>query len=124
MTLLELDVEISQTLEFSAEMKTVRVGDNTTFKITLKGQDGNAIDVSTATTITFKFLKPKQKSGDTVSKSGTLTNDGTDGIVQHIAADDLLDTEGIWEVQVYILLSDGTDFHSNINKFRVTRKIV
>lgn len=68
------------------------------FEITIV-EDGVAVDVSDATTMTLTLRKP---DGSTVTKDLSFKTDGTDGIVSYtfLAAD--LDVPGTWKYQAYI----------------------
>lgn len=87
------------------------------FKATIKDCDGVAIDVSTATTIEFTFKKP---SKEIVTVTGTLFTDGLDGIINYrVTSTSFLDEVGIWQVEGYVILSGGDDFHTQKYTFRV-----
>ena len=63
-------------------------------------EDSNgAINVSAASPITFYFTKP---GGTTVTKTGSLYSDGTDGIVKYLTTSGDIDEEGLWSVYVYV----------------------
>lgn len=88
--------------------------------VTLTNSSGTAFDVSTATTIQFKFRKP---SGTEISRTGVLDSGGTDGKVRYVTIEDDLDEIGIWRYQVRIVLASGTDLTSEDAKFRVADAI-
>ena len=58
------------------------------FRRTIVDPDGDAIDVSTATEIIFKFTLP---DGTSLYKDGEFVTDGVDGKVQYI-------TDGSWSI--------------------------
>lgn len=80
----------------------------------------SAMDVSTATTIQFRFAKP---GGTEVTKTGTLKTDGSDGKVRYVSVEDDFDEQGIWRYQVRVILSGGQDLTSTVAKFKVTDAI-
>ncbi len=93
----------------------------TLLKISITNQDGEAENLSTATSIKFSFLKPDKT---TVSQNGEFFTDGTDGIVQYIVDDeDFLDKKGKWKLQVYVVLSNG-NFYSSKTEFEVDDNII
>lgn len=87
--------------------------------VTLTSNDV-AFDVSTATSVKFRFRKP---SGTEVSKTGSLKTDGTDGKVRYISVANDFDEIGTWRYQVYIELADGSKRTSEMSKFKVTDAI-
>jgi len=97
------------------------IGDiGTVFRVTIKNSDGAIIDCSSATVIRFSFLKP---TGISVSKVGSFYTDGSDGIVQWITSEATdLDIKGLWLMQVYIELDDGS-WYTTKDKFNVNSNI-
>lgn len=81
--------------------------------LTMKDSEDAAIDISSASTISFYFVKPDTS---VITRTGTLYTDGTDGKVQYITVSGDLDQVGLWSVYVYIavgsqeLNSDETGF--------------
>lgn len=100
-----------------AETGEIHVGDvATALQATIRNQDGNIIDVSSATVLQLKFIKPNRS---VVTKTASLYTDGTDGIIQYITADENdFDQAGIWNIQGYVVIS-GAPKNSNIEEFRV-----
>lgn len=96
---------------------------NTIFRVTIydtTSTGGSVVsDVSSASTITFTFKRP---DGSTFTKSGSLTNDGTDGKVQYTTIDGDLNTSGTWSIQVLIVSSAGTH-NTSVGTFRVFENI-
>lgn len=72
-----------------------------TFEATLRDQDGTAMDVSAATSIAFRFMKPD--GVNYVDKTATFVTDGTDGKVEYEMEAGVLDTAGTWEWQAHLL---------------------
>lgn len=83
-------------------------------------QDGNIIDVSSATTKTIYLRKP---DGTTIlTKTATFVTDGTDGEIQYVTVKDEIDTVGVWKVQGYVVLSNLDD-HTVVSQFRVLKNL-
>jgi len=93
-----------------------QVGDiGTTIKATIVDQDGNALDVSGASTLQLIFLKP---NGVQESQTATMTNDGTDGIIEYVTIADDLDVPGVWKSQGYVV-DAGKEHKSSVDTFHV-----
>lgn len=87
----------------------------TTIIITLVNGAGTALDVSDATLIEFLFEKP---SGTVITKTGNFVSDGSDGKVKYTFAEDVLDADGRWKVQVRLTTATAL-WHGDIEKIRV-----
>jgi hypothetical protein len=80
-------------------------------------------DVSDATGITFYFVKP---DGEVISRTGTFSDDGADGLVRYVTIANDLDDVGNWRVQVKITTATGLypshvlDFEVDSNVWQVT----
>jgi len=98
------------------------VGDTgTAFRLTIKDYSGNVVPIETATTIKFSILKPNKVI---VSKNGAFYTDGSDGIVQWITTSvNDLDMKGLWKIQVYVILPDGS-WYTSKSEFQVDDNIV
>ncbi len=95
----------------------LKKGQKLVFKATILNCSDVAIDVSTATTIEFTFRKP---SKEIVTVTGTLYTDGTDGIIKYtVTSTSFLDEVGMWQVEGYVILSGGDNFHTQKYTFRV-----
>lgn len=95
----------------------IHLGDiGTEFRVTIKDQNGDAKNIATASTKTFKFKKPDDT---VVTKTATFYTDGSDGILtwSTTAVGDL-DQLGIWNLQAYIVQGGSTN-HSDITDFTV-----
>lgn len=80
----------------------VHVGDiGTIFRVTVLDAN-SAIDISGATTRQLIFQKP---DGSTLTRSGSLTTDGTDGKLEYASVSGDLDMAGRWSLQVYLVLA-------------------
>lgn len=84
--------------------------------VTLKDPQGDAVDVSAASAIVFKFLKP---DSTVLSATGSLSGTGADGKVRYVTQSGDVDQSGIWRYQVWVTLSGGV-LHSDIGSFKVT----
>ena len=76
--------------------------------------DKQALDVSSASEITFNFKKP---DGTTVTKTKTaaqvvFTNSGTDGKARYVTTSGFLDTKGKWMYNGFVELPTGK--HSSL----------
>ena len=82
--------------------------------------DQGALDISSASEIQFKFLKP-DGSTTTKSKSAgevTLTTDGTDGKARYKTESSFLDQRGSWRVQGIVTIA-GRIHYSEIETIKV-----
>lgn len=96
--------------------ENMHVGDiGTHIRVTISGYDGDF----TPTTIKFSFLKPNKTK---VSKDGVLYS-ASNGIVEYVTQDGDLDIKGIWKLQVWVELSDGS-WYTNKTTFEVDNNII
>lgn len=90
----------------------------TEFRVLVK--DGSTtLDLSTSSTLDYKFLKP---SGTQITRTGSFLNDGTDGYIKYITVSGDIDEIGTWKFQVFIEI-DGGSWHSDMHSFKVHRNI-
>jgi len=90
----------------------------TAFVVTVK-QGSNVIDISGATTAQILFEKP---DGSVLTKTASLTTDGTDGKMQYASQSGDLSVSGSWRLQGYLVLASWTgrtdvhtfEVHSNV----------
>lgn len=85
-------------------------------ELTIKDQDNAVIDLSSASTLQIKLTKPK---GTVLTKTASLSTDGTDGKMRYATVSDDLNEVGVWEAQAYIVIG-SSQYHSTILKFHVT----
>jgi hypothetical protein len=86
----------------------------TRITLTLK-EDGDIVNISSAST---KQIKVKKPSGETVTRTGSFTTDGTDGkLFCTIQASDL-DEIGKYTARMYLVLGTWTG-HSSAYRFDV-----
>lgn len=91
----------------------------TVFKVTVKDENDEIVDVSAATTRELLFRKP---DGTILTKTALLVNTGTDGQIKYTTEDGDLDQHGSWSLQAYIDLG-SSELHSDIHKFKVYKNI-
>jgi len=90
----------------------------TVFVATIK-QGSNVIDISAATTTQLLFEKP---DGSVLTKTATLTTDGTDGKLQYTTQSGDLDMSGQWRLQAYLVLGTWTG-KTDVHVFQVHTNI-
>lgn len=90
------------------------VGDSPTFRDVIKDQDGNIVDIGTAT-LNMIFRKPGNIA---VMQDAVLTGDGSDGKMEYTATAADLDVEGVWQRQSKVVIGSET-WRSVIKKFTV-----
>lgn len=95
----------------SSEIHVLDIG--TEFRIPIT-DDGEVVDISTATGLTIIFKKP---DGTLLSVTADLYTDGTDGIMYYRAVDGDLDQAGIWKIQAFVEISGGS-YYSSIGSFK------
>lgn len=101
-------------------MKTVRLNDSGfSIRLRIKDNDGNIMDLSSASVKRFDFNKPDRT---TMSKSASFFTDGTDGILSYITSTAEINQLGIWEIQAYLEMGGG-EFTSTIVRFKVSEII-
>lgn len=98
----------------AAEIHVDDIG--TSFRVTMKDEDGVVVDISTATSLLIWFAKA---DGSTMEKTATLVNSGTDGLMEYVTVDGDLDQAGPWKIQGVVGFADDSVFHSDITKFKV-----
>ncbi len=87
----------------------------TIIELTIK--DGTIIvDISGATTKQIFFRKPDETT--VLTKTGTLTTDGTDGKVRYTTISGDLDEVGVWQVQAHVITPAG-EWRSDIKDMSV-----
>ena len=88
-----------------------------TIEITMLREDGRTpLDISGAVVRKIGFKKPK---GGSVSFDAVLVTDGTDGKMQYVTSKGDLDEAGIWTVQGWVRMADGTEYPSERQAFEV-----
>ena len=95
----------------------LHVGDiNAVIEMTIKGNDGLAEDISTASTKQIKLTKP---AGSNITKNAEFTTNGSDGKLRYTTIANDLNEHGTWGARVYLVLGSGWDGHSSKTLFKV-----
>lgn len=101
-------------------VESFRLGDYGFNLVATVEEDGDVVDVSTATNIVYYLKTPK---GNIIQKSGSLLNDGTDGKFKYTGEQGLLSVKdrslvGDWSYEVKFTLGTWTGTTTSA-KFRV-----
>lgn len=81
--------------------RTIHKGDKgVVLVVTFYDEDGDALDVSSATTIEMHFKKP---DGETAVVTAAYVSDGSDGQLEYTTLAATLDQAGTWQYQGYIV---------------------
>ena len=91
----------------------------TVFRATIKDQDDVVVNVSGNIQSLLKFKNPE---GTLYSKTASLYTDGTDGIIEYTAESGLLSVAGKWQLQGYVLFSNG-QYHTSTVDFFVQKNL-
>ena len=95
----------------------IHIGDiGTVFKVLITDENGDALNISTATTKQIIFRKPGNRG--TLTVDADFTTDGSDGYIQYAIVDGDLDTFGVWQIQAKVITPQFTNY-SEIDDFRV-----
>lgn len=102
------------------------VGTSLQFAITECEGDGTSsiVDLTGASVLTVRFKKPDEAE-TIVNKAaqiytGGTNGDATDGIIEYITEDLLVDVTGPWKAQAIVQFPNGSKFHSSIVDITVT----
>ena len=101
----------------SAQIHKNDVG--TSFRATIKDENGDAVDISSATVKKFIFQPPDEVD---IEKTAAFVTDGTDGLVEYISETGFLSQIGVWEYQFYVEFSGGK-YHTNKSSFEVLKNL-
>lgn len=91
----------------------------TILKINVVDSAGNSQSVLGATNILFLLEKPNES---VITRSGVLTTDGSDGLIQYTVASGDLDIAGIWSIQGRVITPSGS-YSTSISEFRVDKNL-
>jgi len=80
----------------------------TDLQITLT-EGGAVVDISAATALAILLTKP---SGAEVTKTASLLNTGTDGILHYVTLADDIDEKGVWTYKARVTFSAERVYHS------------
>ena len=72
-------------------------------------------DISDATLLEMVLRKPDKT---TVTKTGALSTDGTDGLMRYVVEADVLDDDGTWQMQGRVTTPSGV-WSTSISSFAV-----
>lgn len=99
-------------------MNKIHMNDiGTVFQVLLK-DDNDAVDVSSATGENSKQFIFEKPSGATLTKTAVFVTDGTNGLLKYTTIENDLNEEGVWKLQVKVVLTEGT-WRSNVESFTV-----
>jgi hypothetical protein len=102
-------------------MSNLHVGDiGSVIELTITDQDGNAVDISGATTKEIHLEKPGNVD---VAKDGVFKTDGTDGVLKYTTIAGDLSATGLLKAQAYVVLPTGT-WKSTVATFYVDANLV
>lgn len=88
--------------------------------VTAVDSQSAAIDISGAQTLTMRFERP---DGSRITKTASLTGDGTDGKLHFATTADFPDTPGWWSRQGEVVWANGTKYITGRVDFKVERPI-
>lgn len=100
----------------SAEIHKYDIG--TAITIQVKDCEG-IVDLSSASSIQIKFLKPDKTS---LTVDATLVNTGSDGLIRYITSSGDLNVVGMWSYQCIVFMG-GNEWRSDVGTFRVFSNI-
>ena len=88
------------------------------FRLTIKDQDDVVVDISAATTKSIYFFKP---STTVITQTASFPSGetGTNGEMEWATVSGDLDTVGTWKWQGYVVMSDGSEYRTDIEEFLV-----
>lgn len=93
--------------------------EGTRITLVVRDDDLAIVDISGATTLTFKFHNP---SGTLTEKTGTLSDDGTDGKMYYDTDAAFITPDGNWKLQGYVV-TPGGKWHTEIFDFLVNSNL-
>jgi len=94
----------------------IHVGDTgTKLELTVYDENNAVLDLSGATTRQITIAKP---DGSVITRSATLSSDGTDGKMYITSASTDFDMPGVYSIQGYVVFSNG-EWHTDITTFHV-----
>jgi hypothetical protein len=98
----------------------IHVGDTgTVFTLIVRDTRG-LVPLANYPTRQMIFVKP---NNTIVTKTATLTTDGTDGKMQYVTADGDLDATGLWKLQGYVAINSDNHWHTDVVTFQVVANI-
>ena len=97
---------------------SIKVGNKTVFRYTIKDQDSVAVDISGATSKQIVFISPY---GAKSTYNASFTTNGTDGVLE--ARFPQPAPTGLWRAEVYVTGVDGFDGASVTDQFPVEPRL-
>lgn len=91
----------------------------TKFNLTIKDDDGNIVDISTASNYDIIFRKP---DGTILTKDAVFITDGSDGKIRYTTVAGDLDQYGKWSIQAFIDFG-STEWYTDVSPFTVYKNI-
>ncbi len=79
-------------------------------------EDGAILDLSPATSTTFRLRKP---NGEVIMRAAAFTTDGTDGMLRYFTIAGDLDHAGTWKIQAYVDFGGSPKGYGAVGSFRV-----
>lgn len=89
--------------------------EGTVFEATIYDENNVIVDLSSATTMEFRFRKA---NGTVLTVDAIHVTDGTDGKIKYTAVEGDIDVDGQWKLQAYVELPNGK-WHSSFHDFVV-----
>jgi len=88
----------------------------TVIEVEIHDNADQVVDISSATGVKdFIFVKP---AGESFTKPGSFTTDGTDGLIRYVTTSGVMTPVGIWCYQLDLELNTGR-WRTDIGKFKV-----
>ena len=82
-------------------------------------QNKKKVDISSATTLQVTL---RRSGGAAIVRTGSLTNDGTDGLLFYETTNLDLDKAGVWSAQVLVIVG-GKEYPSSTITFNVIPRL-
>ena len=94
------------------------IGDvGTVIELTIKDENGDAVNVSAATVKQIKFDKPG--AAPSVTKTAVFSTNGSDGKIRYTTITGDIDVPGEWKARGYVELGSSVKFHTSSVSFDV-----
>lgn len=102
-------------------MNSVRQGQaGEPIKFVARDDEGNAVDLSSATLLEIRFVTPVPTRGTRLCQ---LINDGKDGLFQYVPDAEFWSTVGTWSVQGYYELPPSSENPQGVARPLQTSKV-
>ena len=115
----EWTLAITRRAEFEGDglMEIHQYDVNTALVITIVDEDGEAVNVASATVMKILLRKPDDEE---MVKTAVLDTDGSDGKIKYLTIDGDLDQHGTWEIQGFVKIGSSENYTA-WESFRVIR---